>query len=51
MKTDADCLRRATLGDLFTTGDPGPTAQTRMAKALASIFPVVHTPYGLRRKV
>ena len=39
------------LGDPWTTGSPGPTAQTGMDAGLPSVFPVVHTPYVLRRKV
>jgi hypothetical protein len=47
MNLDTAHLGHVALGDLFTTQAPGPTAQTRMTRALASIFPVVHTPYGL----
>ena len=43
--------RSPMLGDRWKTDSPGPTAETGMETGLPSVFPVVHTPYGLRRKV
>ena len=39
------------LGDRWTTASSGPTARSGMNARFPSVFPIVHTPYGLRRKV
>ena len=43
--------RPTRLGDRCTTRTAGPTARSRMSTGFSSVIPVVHTPYGLRRKV